>query len=345
MENSVKLFKHLDRLNEWITTGDAFPIMVSIDLTNACNNFCPHCMGVRPDANSIPFEKVKEIIIEAKELGTKSIGLGGGGDPSVHPKITEIIEFIHEQGLEVGMFSNCFRLPDKLMSIIINYCTYLRVSLDAGSAEIYKQTHGMDEKAFNKVIENIKKMNKMRKELNKPIVIGAGFLVGPHTLDGIYPAAKLYKEIGLDYIRIRPFFDGFGIKRLNEGEQKKAEIEFKRCLELKDSSFNVTYPAHRIEWMGDYTRVRPFKKCNIHFFETVITANQEVYPCCHLSGIKKYCFGSLKGQSLKELWHSERRREAYKGIDFTDCPNPCSLDSHNKILWDIEKPIAHSNFL
>ena len=340
--NSIKLFKHLDKLSEWEKTGDTYPIMASIDLTNACNNFCPLCMGVRPDNNSIPYEKVKDIIMQLKDVGIKSIGLGGGGDPSVHPKINDIIRFIKSEGLEVGMYSNCYMLSNKLMETMMDSLTYLRVSLDADSPETYKITHGMNEKAFYAVLDNIRKLIALRRTMNKPIVIGAGYLVGPETILGIYGATKLYKELGMDYIRIRPFFD---MKPFTEEQINQITEELKKSMELQDDSFTVTSPTHRLDWMMKGNAERPYGKCYIHHFETVITANQKLYPCCHLSGMEEYCYGDLRQNTFKEVWNSERRKQAYENITFKDCPNPCSLDGHNRMLWGLKEPVLHPNFL
>lgn len=343
--SSLKLLKHLDKLSEWNNTGDTYPFAAAIDLTNACNQKCPLCMGVRPDSNSIPFDKVKDIIMQLKEVGVKSVSLGGGGDPSAYPRLADTIRFIKAQGLEVGVYSNCYMLSYDTMDAIVNCCTYLRVSLDADGPETYKKTHGMEERVFYAVIKNIKKLVSLKRKLNKSITIGGGYLVGRHTIKGIYNAAKLYKELGLDYIRIRPFFEGTATDTNTKENIKAIGEQLKRCLELIDKSFSVTFPTHRIEWLMKGYRERPFKKCYIHHFETLITANQKLYPCCHLSGNDKYCYGDLKVNSFKEIWSSKKRKEVYGNIDFRDCPNPCMYDASCKLLWDIKKPILHSNFV
>ena len=343
--SSSKLFRHLDRLNEWDKKGEVYPVTASIDLTNACNHHCPLCIGVRPDNHSIPFEKLKGIVLQLKEDGAQAIGFAGGGDPSCYPKLAEAIRFVKDQGMDVGIYTNCYLLSDDAISAILDCCTYLRISLDAGSPGIFKLTHGMDEKAFNKVLENIKKIVRLRKELNKKITIGAGYLVGPHTKTGIYDAVKLYKELGMDYIRIRPFFDGTGVEQFNDEDIGIINDQVEKSLELKSADFSITYPEHRMDWMLKGNKDRPYKKCHGISFVAEITANQELYPCCHLSGNKRYLYGSLKENSFKEIWNSQKRKDAVDSIDFRDCPNPCVFNTNNKILWDLKQKVPHENFL
>ena len=37
-QNNLKLFDHLERLVEWKRGGNPYPIMVDMDLSNACNH-------------------------------------------------------------------------------------------------------------------------------------------------------------------------------------------------------------------------------------------------------------------------------------------------------------------
>lgn len=343
--STYKLFKHLDKLCEWDNKGDTYPILVDIDLTNRCNQKCPLCIRTEMDKSTIPLDKVKDIVLQLKEVGVKSFGLGGGGDPTCHPDFAEILRFINTNGMKSGVYTNGYTLTDDLIDTIINCCTYIRISLDSDGHEIYKMTHGMDAKAFYQVIENIRKLVLLRDNRKKDIVIGVGYLVGPSTAKGIYGATKLVKELGVDYIRVRPFF------RYNrEGNYPDAEIEYmldqlKKCSELQNKTFAVSYPQNRWDWMTNIKRERPYKICYSHYFVTLIGANQKVYPCCHLSNNEKYCYGDLKQNTFKEVWNSQKRKDAYKNIDFKDCPNPCMLDNHNRLLWNIKQPIMHSDFL
>ncbi|MAE43040.1 hypothetical protein CMO93_04665 [Candidatus Woesearchaeota archaeon] len=343
----LKLFKHIDRLNEWDKKGDAYPIQADLDLTMVCNNKCSLCIGTGLGKNysSIPFEKVKDIIHQLNELGVKSFGLGGGGEPSCHPNFAEVIRLIDHLGLDSGVCTNGYVLSDDVIDAIINCCTYLKISLDADGPDIYKKTHGMDEKAFYAVIANIKKLVSLKQKLKKDIVIGSNYLVGPDTISGIYNAAKLSKELGLNYIRIRPFFDNSGVSNITKEEGKAMNDQLSKCFGLQDDSFSVPVSSNRWDRMFKGKRKRPYKKCYSHHFVTLIGANQKLYPCCHLSYNEKYCYGDLKKNSFKEIWNSKRRKEVYESIDFKDCPNPCRLDAHNKLLWDIKQPIQHPNFL
>lgn len=344
VHSPIKLLKHLDRLCGWCQTGDSCPIMVDLDLTNICNNKCPLCCGTK-GKETISVDFMKKLIPQLKEMGVRSLGLGGGGDPTCHPKLAEILRLIKSNGMESGMYTNGYDISDDVADAIVDCCTWVRVSLDADGPEIYKKAHGMDAEAFYKVVDNIKKLVSSRNKLKSDIVIGMCYLVGTHTIKGAYGATKLSKELGVDGIRFRPYFSWGGKKPYTQAEAKAIVEELKRCLDFNDESFSVSYPEHRVDWMIEGGSERPYKKCGVVNFITSITADLKVYPCCQLKKIKKYELGDLTKQSFKEIWLSEKRKEVCNSIDLIDCPNPCMLEVHNKLLWDIQQPITHSNFL
>ena len=344
VHSPIKLLKHLDRLNTWYQTGHSYPIMIDMDLTNVCNNKCPLCCGTM-GRETIPIDFLRKLIPELKELGVKSFGLGGGGDPTCHPNVAEVIRLIKANEMEVGMYTNGFVVSDDVMDAIVNCCTWIRVSLDADGPEIYKKTHGMDGDAFYKVTDNIKSLVSLRNRLKSNTAIGTCYLVGPHTFRGVYGAAKLSKELGVDSLRFRPFFDWGDKKSYTEEEAKAMVEELDRCLDFQDDSFSVSYPKHRTDRMVNSNLKRAYEKCNVTKFITSITADLKLYPCCHLKNNKKYAYGDLTKQSFKEIWLSDTREGFGDNYDLRDCPNPCQLDVHNKLLWNIKQPIPHSNFL
>jgi MoaA/NifB/PqqE/SkfB family radical SAM enzyme len=341
--SQYKLLKHLDRLSAWDRGEIVYPVLVGFNLTNSCNNRCPLCTSRRKDNTTVGFEDAKDIIQQLKEVDVKAIALGGGGDPSCHGNFEEIIRFIKDRGMEVGVCTNGYKLSDGVIDAIASCCLWMSISLDADCPEIYKKIHGMDEQAFNEVVNNMNKIVKKRREIGSELAIRATYLIGPETITGIYNAAKLCKDIGIDGIRFRPFFVWEKEKDIKlDGELMFKEFE--KCKELENDNFSVSYPKDRVESIvGE--RKRTYKTCNVHHFHTVITPDLKMYPCCMLEDNEKYCLGDLKEKSFREIWKSETRKEVYQQINLKDCPNPCMLEKHNEILNVIKGGIAHSNFL
>lgn len=338
-----KLLKHLDRLSMFDKKGYSYPIYADFDLTNNCNNNCPLCCSaMSKNGKTIEFEKAKDIILQLKDLGIKSITLAGGGDPTCHPNLEEIIKFIKELRIDVAIITNGYLLSDSLINTIIANCTWMRISLDADSPEMYKKTHGMDEFAFNKVLSNIKKLTQKKKEINSPITIGTVFLLGPHTIQGIYNAAKLSKDLGVDYIRFRPF-EGLN-RRLTFEEGVQMFEQLNNSKQLTDENFKATFREDRVEAEVKERKIKYPQCLAIHFIIS-ITPDLKVYPCCNFRNNPKYCLGDLNNSSLREIWLSEERKKIHEKINLKDCPNPCQFEKHNEFLFAIKNKGFHENFL
>jgi len=344
IQSQFKLLKHIDKVNKWLNTGSVYPILANFNITNKCNNKCPLCTSTKKNEATVTYKKAQQVILQLKEVGVKAFGLGGGGDPACNPDFNKIIKFIHSNNMETGVSTNGYEMSEELISEIVYGSTWIRVSLDADGPEIYRKTHGMDKGSFEQVVNNIEKLTKKQSEINSDIVIGVTYLLGPHTVKGIYNAAKLAKNIGVNHIRFRPFFT-YDRKMFNEKTQSQMFQELEKAQELSDEKFYVSYPDDRCRAVAK-NYIRKYSKCFVHNFVAFITPELNLYPCCLLEYRDEYMLGSLKNKSFKQVWNSSNRKSKVSKIDISKCPNPCMLEKHNELLWLIkEKQVQHSNFL
>jgi cyclic pyranopterin phosphate synthase len=360
IQSRYKLLNNLDRVLEWTETGSAFPILVNMTLTNRCNHRCPLCTSKEYlDDRTMPTAEAKRIVAEVARLGAKAIGLGGGGDPTCHPDLAEMISFIGAQGLEVSLNTNGQLLDAAIIEAAVRHCTWIRVSLDGESPATFKKTHGLGAEAFQQVVDNIRGLVAEKRRTGSEVTLGVTYLLGPHTVAGAVEATTLVRDIGVDYMRLRPFFEWdkavappsgpeglveLGKKpsgsrawspRERELFQEEMGRQLGRCEALSTEAFTASYPRERALAAGEHP-VRVHRACYVHHFETVVAADLDVYPCCMLEDDARYRLGSLRGRSFQELWTSEERRQAYGRIDFSDCPNPCMLEKHNELLWELK---------
>lgn len=360
VQSRFKLLNNLERVLQWTETGFAFPVLVNMTLTNRCNHRCPLCTSRGfLDDRTMPTAEAKRVVAEVARLGAKAIGLGGGGDPTCHPDLAELISFIGEQGLEVSLNTNGQLLDPDIIAAAVRRCTWIRVSLDADGPGTFKKTHGMAEEAHAQVVHNIGALVAEKRRTGSKVTLGVTYLLGPHTLAGAVQATSQVRDLGVDYMRLRPFFEwdqqgeregtsgegeepgmrstGSRAYRAKEREAFQGEMlrQLDCCEALSTATFTASYPRDRASADAG-PPVRLHKACYVHHFETVIAADLEVYPCCMLEGDARYSLGSLKGRTFEELWRSEGRRRAYERIDFSHCPNPCMLEKHNQLLWELK---------
>lgn len=99
-ENGFKI-RFSDDLSEEARDVDcsSYPELVDLKITDYCPFNCPFCyMGSTKEGVHASLEYIREIVTELSENGVFEIALGGG-EPTLHPKFTEILDFIRSMGI------------------------------------------------------------------------------------------------------------------------------------------------------------------------------------------------------------------------------------------------------
>lgn len=344
--SSDKILKHLDRVNEWLKGGNPPPITVELDMTNRCNHRCPQCVVNYfrvADNSSLSKTLARNIILQLAKNKVRGLIFTGGGEPLCNPYTLEAVKLARAKGLDLGFITNASLLNQESAKIIVKNCTWVRVSLDAASPEVFRITHGLGGNEFAKTIDRIGLLVSAKKKLKTGCVIGVGFLTCDSSVSDMAGAARLTKKLGVDYLQFRPMQIHNGGKFGYHWTDVQKEIG--SCLKYSGNGFEVLYSKHKYEMAHDPRYGRNYGKCYGQQFATVISAAAKMYICCHTRGYEKYCIGDLGKKTFKEIWNSKRRKTVVEKIDFRDCIPLCRDNTFNQILWNIKQPREHTNFL
>jgi SynChlorMet cassette radical SAM/SPASM protein ScmF len=92
-------------------------------LTEGCNLACRHCWIDPPFESEelkhafLPLEQFRRVLSEAKPLGLEAVKLTGG-EPFLHPQITDILREIRDQGLRLIIETNGTLVTDEIASLV-----------------------------------------------------------------------------------------------------------------------------------------------------------------------------------------------------------------------------------
>ncbi|NQU16861.1 MAG: SynChlorMet cassette radical SAM/SPASM protein ScmF [Candidatus Saganbacteria bacterium] len=118
-------------------------------LTEGCNLACRHCwiqpkyQGPGKEYPSLDFELFKSIIEQAKPLGLSSVKLTGG-EPLIHPRIYEILDYIKEQNLRLVIETNgVVATPELCKKIKECNNAFVSVSIDGILPETHEWVRGV----------------------------------------------------------------------------------------------------------------------------------------------------------------------------------------------------------
>ena len=334
--SSNKILHYTDKLNNFLNC-DKTLIVTELDLTNKCNNKCPGCTGIKENGAELTWDEICMIARDLRALGNQGVIISGGGEPLMHKDFIRTLELLKNSGMQIGLNSNGLALTEEKAEAIAKYCTYFRISLDAGTPEMYKLTHGMEAAAFDKVVENIRLMADVKKRTGSEVSFTTGFLTGEHTVSDMEAFLKISKENGSGAGQFRPF----------TGDSTDISAEYNRLKEkYEDENFKVLASMQKYCKFDDGDE-RGYTKCRGMFFSTVITADCKMFACLHHRQDDRYLIGNMReeGKTLKEVWNSNRKWMVYESIDVNLCPPYCRNDSFNAVLSDLASDINHKEFL
>jgi MoaA/NifB/PqqE/SkfB family radical SAM enzyme len=100
----------LDLAKKYIKQIPRLPLEGKIDLTYRCNNNCRHCwLRISADAkekdNELSFEEIKDIVNQARQLGTR-VWFISGGEPMLRPDFAEIFDYITNRCVSYSLNTN-----------------------------------------------------------------------------------------------------------------------------------------------------------------------------------------------------------------------------------------------
>ena len=147
-----------------------FPIYLLIEPVSACNLRCIMCFQIDESFTSnnnfmgnMDIDFFKKIIDEAAEGGTKAITLASRGEPTLHPKLGEMLEYCSGKFFELKINTNGIILKDKLIhQILKSGVTDMVFSIDSYTKKDYEsiRIQGVFETALN----NIKRFKEIKEK-------------------------------------------------------------------------------------------------------------------------------------------------------------------------------------
>lgn len=335
--SSEKILRYPNKIDYFLNAHKTL-IVTELDLTNKCNHRCPGCCGNNENNAELSKEQVEIVVENLKAMDNKGVILSGGGEPTISPHFEYAIKLLKNAGQNIGCNSHGMNLNEHFNEIIASNLEYFRISLDAGSPEMYLKIHGMKPSHFDKTLQNIENFAKTKQRLNSKISFGVGFLTSKLTECDMEEFVKLVKDRGADFAQFRPF-TGDTLDITPKLESLRAKYE--------DSNFKIVASYQKYKEMAglEVSKERGYDKCHGMFFSTVISADFKVWACLHFRQSEKHFLGDLRKHSLEEIWKSARMREVYNNIDCATCPILCRNDSFNRTLDKLSLEILNSEFL
>jgi MoaA/NifB/PqqE/SkfB family radical SAM enzyme len=339
------------------------PKQAQIVLSDLCNQDCHFC-AYRMDGYSssalftkdaplasyghnnpkrfIPTARALDLLSECKDAGVLGVQFTGGGEPTVHPQHEHIFRRAIDIGLAAALVSNGIRWSDPLAAELLPTFSWVRVSVDAGTAQTYATIRNTSPDSFERVWRNVKRLTRARAEAATACVVGVGYVVTPENWREIREGVLRARDSGAAYIRLSAMFGVDGL-RPYETIYPMIRDKIADCQVLACPSFTIhDLFGARIE---DLALGNPdYRLCSYQYLNTYIGADENVYRCCVYSYNQRGLIGSIASQSFSSLWHSPKREADMASFDARGCER-CQFNDKNRIADYIlgPKPL-HAEF-
>lgn len=131
-----KLLQHADVLYSIQDQKRFKPITIQLAPTEMCDSDCPFCsVANRPLKSYLPFDKIRKLLLDFKQLGAKSLEITGGGNPLLYrdkqsgATINDIIEFAASLNYDIGIITNTEKLERHLNPKVYDFINWIRISM------------------------------------------------------------------------------------------------------------------------------------------------------------------------------------------------------------------------
>jgi len=333
------------------------PVELSLDPGQLCNFRCKHCNAQRylvhntsevpADMKTMTEEHLKNLIDFCARWGIRGICIGGGGEPLMNRNIWHMPSYIKEKGMKSSFATNGSLINEEIAREMM-HCRWVGVSVDAATRETFEEVHGVDN--FDRVIENIKLLVKLKKETGSNIDLSYKFLINPQNWHEIYEACKIAKEIGVRDFHARPVdlqrkdlenLEGTEYKKMRDSMESAYDHEeiqrlFQKCHELEEGdTFRVFTVMHKYD--PEFKIKHPFKKCVSSSLMLQACSDGNIYVCAdhRLEPRFKLCGHYPDPEEIKRYWGSSEHRDLLNSINVDGECGRCTYGEYARQIEEL----------
>ena len=287
--------------------AEEFPLMLVISIIYPCNFGCPNCPYTDSNSEIRRFYHERDGDLFKEELWNRlAVECGhygawmrctGGGEPMLHPRMVDMIEFAKKRGARVwlntngSMFGPTPVLRQKLERVIAAGIDLIEFSMDAGDAATYAMVRPPHrggpprdpEKWWGNAVSNVRAALELRRrhKATTRIVVS---IIRQQQIEGKLDAAIDFwmKDVGVDEVITRKFLTW----------DDNTQIDMGKALDPHLYAGRPTQKTEPCVW--------PFERLNVDTLGRIALCGQDI------SFRTAELFPNANDVSIAEIWKGER---------------------------------------
>ena len=254
-------------------------VNLNIAVTNICNCDCIFCFArlLTQRPKNIDGKLVRRLLKEGAELGIREFNpYGNYGDPFLCPDIFDYVRYARSLGYQY-IFTNTNGImlnPENGRKAIESGFDSIKFSINAGKKETYAKIHGVPEYVFEQVLDNLRSIYQLKKELSSNLIISVSFV----ELDMNKNEKEILQKL------VQPYIDDFVVLEMINPRNAFSDLD-------------LLNGGRTLDTLSEHSEYG----CNRPFNSIFITQEGHMNIC----GMDEGGFGivaDLNHMSLKEAW-------------------------------------------
>lgn len=245
-------------------------LSMEIEFSRACNFRCPYCYvpHERTGQAELSRGELKDIILQAKDLGARKIIILGG-EPSIYPHLAEMLRFMGKEGLDVEMFSNGSGIDRQLAEVLASEKVGVVLKMNSRNEGIQDRLAGLQGASviINRAFEVLKEVGYPGNEL----FLAISTIICQQNIEELPGMWQWLRSEGIE-----PYFEII---------TPQAQALENRWLEVDSDALKALFTRlaaidHR-EFGRTWEPQPPLvgNKCMRHQVSCLVTATGDVMPC------------------------------------------------------------------
>lgn len=284
-------------------------LAIRLETNKSCNLRCRYCYAQSGEdlVKTADFNNLKHIILEAKELGIRSVVVIGGGEPTLHPNFRDLIAYIDFLGIIPVIFSNTILMTEELAEFLYEHNTSVMGKLDSLKPEVQDYLAGR-EGAFKDIRKGLEYL--LKANFSKPVGpgelrLGVSFVTNKMNLEEV--------EDIWHFCRQNSIFPNMEILTPTGRANDELEDKLLTADEIKEYKLKlleIDREYYGYDWLP-YTPITA-SGCLQHLYSLYINIEGNVRPCAptkldehpalRVSGEYPY---NVNKMSLREIYNSD----------------------------------------
>jgi radical SAM protein with 4Fe4S-binding SPASM domain len=297
---------------------------VQVEPVGQCNLRCQMC-SIQFRQDGPPYGPPAFMAFEAftrlvdQFTGLRELHLQGLGEPMMHPRFFDMVEYAAARHIRVTTNSNLTLLNERRAECCVTSCLdCLHISLDGATAPTYE--HIRKRAHFERVVANIERLLAARERLGSATprlhLVMVIMRQNLHELPDLVRLAHRWsmEELFVQHLchdfgesslpaQYRPMREFVQEQTLLEEDPERIERYFDEARQLARSlnlRLRLPHPRPKLHPPG----TPGYQRCNWPWTGAYISYQGYAMPCCMVSTPDRVHFGNMAEQGVEETWNS-----------------------------------------